>query len=281
MRLGTLRVGGRTRAVRVDERTATEIQGIDDLAALLARSDWRAVARAAQGDVHALASLASDAWAPVVPAPSKIVCVGLNYRDHIAEMGREEPEFPTLFAKYTDALIGAGDAIRVPREAAATLDWEGELTVVIGQEVRFATQEEAGRAIAGYTIMNDISVREHQRRTLQWLQGKTFEGTTPVGPWMTTTDEFTPGAVLTTTVDGDVVQRDSTGDLVFGPADLVAYVSRITTLRPGDLIATGTPGGVGSGMTPPRFLAHGSEVAVRIDGIGELRNTVDVFDVEG
>lgn len=278
MRLGTLRTARGSRAVRVDADRVVEIDGFADLGALLGADDWRGIAAEADGAAHPLDGLAPDAWETLVPSPPKVVCTGLNYRNHIIEMGRDLPEFPTLFAKYSDALIGAADPIRVPREAEATLDWEGELTIVIGREVRFATLEQAASAIAGYTVMNDVSVREHQKRTLQWLQGKTFEHSTPVGPWMVTADVFDAGAAITTTVDGDRVQHDSTGDLVFSPAELVAYISRIATLRPGDLVATGTPGGVGSGMTPPRFLRDGSVVEVAIDGIGTVRNVVEVFD---
>ncbi|MTE24229.1 fumarylacetoacetate hydrolase family protein [Microbacterium sp. ZXX196] len=278
MRLGTLRIGGRTRAVRVEAGIAVEIQGMADVGALLARPDWRRIAQRAQGTAHALSALAGDAWAPVVPAPSKIVCVGLNYRAHILEMGRELPEFPTLFAKYADALIGAGDPIRIPREAADTLDWEGELVVVVGEAVRFATPEAAARAIAGYTVMNDITVRGHQRRTTQWLQGKTFEATTPLGPWLVTADVAPAGSVLTTRVGDETVQSSTTDDLVFGAAELVSSISRITTLRPGDIIATGTPGGVGAARTPPRYLADGETVEVAIEGIGAVRNRVEVVD---
>ena len=156
------------------------------------------------------------------------------------------------------------------------VDWEAELAVVIGEPIRHADREAAEVVIAGYTIVNDVTARDWQNRTSQFLQGKTFESTTPVGPWMVTPDE--PGAMpgpdqrITCTVDGEVVQDATTGDLLFDPFDLVAYVSTIVTLRPGDIIATGTPAGVGAGRTPPRFLQDGQEVVTAISGIGELRN---------
>jgi acylpyruvate hydrolase len=158
------------------------------------------------------------------------------------------------------------------------VDWEVELAVVIGSEVRHAGRAEAGAAIAGYTVCNDISVRDFQRRTLQWLQGKTFEDSTPLGPWLVTTDELvadpadTPDLALSCEVDGDVRQSSRTSDLIFGPAEVIEYVSRIVTLDPGDVISTGTPGGVGMGRTPPVYLAPGQVVRTAIEGIGELVN---------
>ena len=213
-------------------------------------------------------------FAPVVLDPGKIVCVGVNYADHIAEMGREPPEFPTLFAKFTDALIGARDDIVLPAVSAAT-DWEVELALVIGRDVRHATDAEAASAIAGFTVANDVSMRDWQNRTLQWLQGKTFEHATPVGPWLVTPDEVggtAPDLELRCEVDGVLRQQSRTGQLVFGPAAIVAYVSSVVTLRPGDLILTGTPGGVGAAMDPPVFLAPGQVVRTAIEGIGELVN---------
>jgi acylpyruvate hydrolase len=156
------------------------------------------------------------------------------------------------------------------------MDWEAELAVVIGAEVGHADPEQARAAIAGYTVLNDVSARDWQFRTRQWHQGKTFEATTPVGPWLVTADDpavAAQGLTLTCEVDGDTVQKADTGDLVFDPATLVAYVSEIVTLAPGDVIATGTPGGVGHARTPARYLHDGSLLVTRIEGIGECRNT--------
>jgi len=265
MRLATIRLDARTAAVRVDEDSAVEL-GVDDLTRFLARPGWRAEAETADGPRHPLDSLD---YAPLVPRPDKVICVGLNYRAHIEEMGRELPAHPTLFAKYSGAMIGAFDPIRLPR-ISDHVDWEAELGVVIGAEVRHASDEEAAAAIAGYTVVNDVSVRDFQNRTKQWLQGKTFEGTTPVGPWLVVGEEA-PGAV-SCVVDGETMQEADSDDLVFGPTELVAYISRIITLLPGDLIATGTPGGVGHARTPPRYLTAGSEVVTRVEGVGETRN---------
>jgi acylpyruvate hydrolase len=268
MRLATIRTAAGTRAVRLDGRQAVET-GDADVRALLDRPDWRAHATAAAGPVHDVDGLD---YAPLVPAPEKILCVGQNYADHIAEMGHEPPAYPTIFAKYAPALVGAYDDIVLP-SASDAVDYEAELTVVIGMPVRHATREQAEAAIAGYTVMNDVSVRDWQMRTSQFLQGKTFEATTPLGPYLVTPDELTDGAwEISTVIDGETRQRSDTGQLVFGVLDLVVYLSTILTLRPGDVIATGTPGGVGHARKPPRYLRDGEEVVTAIAGIGECRN---------
>jgi acylpyruvate hydrolase len=169
-------------------------------------------------------------------------------------------------------LIGANDDIALPA-VSHQVDYEAELAVVVGARARHVPVEAAGAVIAGYAVLNDVSVRDYQRRTLQWLQGKTFEGTTPVGPWLVTPDESPgPGRELVCEVGGELMQQADTADLVFDPAALVSYVSTILTLEPGDIIATGTPGGVGAARTPPRFLAGGDVVVTRIAGLGECRN---------
>jgi len=274
MRVATLRTSTGTVAVRVDEDSLVEISGVADVGALLQHSDWRESAASAQGTRHATADLAPEAWAPVVPSPGKIICVGLNYRNHILEMGRELPEFPTLFAKYPEALIGPYDDLVLPAVAADAVDWEAEMAIVIGTTARNLDETAAAEAIAGYSIMNDVTMRDFQYRTPEWFQGKTFEATAPFGPVLVTPDEFTLGATLRGEVDGEVVQQVGTDDLVFGPAALVSYISHILTLKPGDVIATGTPGGVGHARKPPRYLSPGSTLLTAVEGIGELRNRV-------
>ncbi|RKN06265.1 fumarylacetoacetate hydrolase family protein [Streptomyces radicis] len=272
MRLTTLRTPDGTRAARVEGGTAVELNA-PDVGALLAHPGWRVLAAARGGAEHDLATAAS---APVVPRPGKIVCVGLNYRNHIAEMGRELPEHPTLFAKFPEALIGPADPIALD-PASHAVDWEAELAVVIGARVRRAGESEAAAAIAGFAALNDVTMRDWQYRTPQWLQGKTFEGTTPFGPALVTPDEL-PGGVrpsltLSATVDGEKVQESTTADLVFDPVTLVRYLSTILTLNPGDVIATGTPGGVGHARTPRRYLTEGSVLVTEVEGIGRLTNT--------
>jgi acylpyruvate hydrolase len=213
-------------------------------------------------------------FAPVVLHPGKIICLGLNYENHIRETGREPPEYPTLFAKFTEALIGARDPIVLPG-ASKMVDWEVELAFVIGKTVRHATDADAASAIAGFTIANDVSARDWQNRTVEWLQGKTFEHATPVGPWLVTPDELGgvhPDLAVTCEVDGVIRQDSRTSELVFTPVDIVRYVSEVITLRPGDLLLTGTPGGVGHAMDPPVYLHSGQVVRTAIEGIGELVN---------
>ena len=282
MKLATIRVpstvaGPATRAVKLVGDVLVDL-GDADLGAFLARPDWRERAEAARTDDGASTYPAADAdFAPLVPQPSKIVCVGLNYRNHILEMGRELPQYPALFAKFADSLVGANDEIVKPEESE-TFDWEAELALVIGRTVRRARGVEAETAIAGFTVLNDVSAREWQNRTGQWLQGKAWDSCTPVGPYLVTPDEL-PGGVSPTLnirleVDGEVMQDASTADLLFDPIALVEYVSTVVRLNPGDLIATGTPGGVGHAQKPPRYLTDGSSMVTSIEGIGQLRNRV-------
>ncbi len=270
MRLTTIRTADGTRAARVDGDRLVELAA-PDVAALLAGGPGALRDAATAGGPAR--DVATVDWAPVVPTPPKIICLGLNYEPHIREMGHDPPEVPTLFAKYAGALIGPRDPIVLPR-VSDRVDWEAELAFVIGTPVRHADDRAARAAIAGYTICNDISMRDWQRRTPQWLQGKTFESSTPVGPVLVTPDEVDDARDLRLRceVDGEIRQDARTSDLVFDPVSIVRYVSEILTLLPGDLISTGTPGGVGAGMTPPVFLRPGQVVRTVIDGIGELVN---------
>ncbi len=227
------------------------------------------------GGPHERLPMANVDWAPLVAQPSKIFCVGLNYREHVVEMGRELPPAPTYFAKFPDALIGAHDDIALPPAHVSTsIDFEVELCVVIGTAGRYIEAGDALDHVAGYTIMSDVSVRDWQRRTTQFLAGKTFEAMTPVGPVLTTTDELGDGRGLavTSTVDGVIKQNSTTDELIFGVPELIADLSKVCTLKPGDLIATGTPSGVGAARTPPEWLAPGNTLVTAIEGIGELRN---------
>lgn len=270
MKLLTLRTPNGTAAVRQDDDTLTEIAGYATVGDLLQNPDWKDVASAANGTTHAYdgADLAA-----VVPAPGKIICVGHNYRNHIKEMGREIPAHPTLFAKYAESLIGPNDDLALPAESDA-VDWEAELAVVIGKTGRRIAEASAADHIAGYAVLNDVSMRDYQFRTIQWLQGKTWESSTPFGPALVTTDEFSPGPLMSSAVDGETMQQTPTGDLVFTPEFLVSYISTIITLNPGDVIATGTPGGVGHARDPKVYLAEGQLLTTTIDGLGQLNNRV-------
>lgn len=272
MKVATARLTSTTVAVLVDEAagTATELPGISDVGALLAGPGLAAAPALASGTRHRLADLD---LAPVVPHPGKIVCVGLNYRAHILEMKRDLPDAPTLFAKFDDCLVGPTDDVVLPPESDS-VDWEGELAVVIGTSVRRARGADARAAIAGYSLCNDISMRDWQFRTREWLQGKVWADSTPLGPYLATPDELPADAQVVTLVDGVEMQRGDVHDLVFGPVELVEYVSTILPLHPGDVIVTGTPGGVGNARTPQVFLHDGQTVTVRVDGLGELTNRV-------
>ncbi len=268
MRLVTFRTSFGTRAGRVNGDGVTPLD-VPDVGALLALPDWESRVAAAEEPERPLADLD---LAPLILRPGKIICVGHNYRAHIEEMGAEMPEYPTLFAKFAGALVGPYDGIVLPR-VSEMVDWEVELAIVIGGAARHVEAEEAAAAIAGYTVANDVSVRDWQRRTPQWLQGKTFERTTPLGPALVTADELDASDVeVRSAVDDRVMQESTTADLLFPPAELVAYISQVITLEPGDVILSGTPSGVGAGRKPPEFLQPGQTLTTRIEGIGECVN---------
>lgn len=272
MKLATLRTADGTRAVRLDGDTLVDL-GYADLGELFAEDDWQGKAAAASGTAYPVEG--AD-FAPVVPNPSKVVCVGHNYTNHIKEMGRELPSYPTLFPKFAETLLGAHDDIAKPAETD-TLDWEVELAIVIGKQVRRADERQAADAIAGFTVMNDISLRDWQFRTIEWTQGKVWEATTPVGPYVVTPDEVggvRPALEVKTVVDGEVMQQDDTSTLLFDPVFLVRYISTVITLRPGDIIATGTPAGVGNARESKVFLVPGQTVVTEIAGLGACTNKV-------
>lgn len=264
MRFGTRRTtGGGTVAVRVEGAELVDLP-VADVGGLLAGDPGL---RTADGPRTPLADVR---WAPVVTQPGKVVCVGHNYRAHIAELGHAEPTAPTLFSKWADTLLGAGEPLVLPA-VSRQVDWEAELAVVVGVTLHRATPEQAAAAVGGWTIANDVSMRDWQKRTGQWLAGKAFDASTPLGPWLVTPDGFSPrGQTIRCLLDGEVVQEGDPGDLVFDAATLLADVSTFTTLRPGDVLLTGTPGGVGMARTPQRWLQPGQELVTEITGIGRL-----------
>jgi 2-keto-4-pentenoate hydratase/2-oxohepta-3-ene-1,7-dioic acid hydratase in catechol pathway len=209
-----------------------------------------------------------------IPRPGKIVCVGLNYRDHAAEQGAELPEAPLLFAKFTTALIGPGDAIVIP-PIVTKCDYEAELGVVLGRTVRQVSKENAMEAVAGYVVANDVSARDLQFGDGQWTRGKSPDTFCPVGPLVPAADVPDPHALpIRALLNGEVVQESTTANLVFGLAEVISYASQTATLEAGDLILTGTPAGVGIFRRPPRLLQPGDEITIEIDGIGSLTNPV-------
>jgi acylpyruvate hydrolase len=267
MRFATIRTDHGTTAARLDGDDLIPL-GAGDVGELLAGGGM-ANAQAGGQPVP----VAEADFAPVVTRPSKVICVGLNYRSHILETGRELPEYPTLFAKFADTLLGPRDDLVLP-SVSNRVDWEVELGVVIGRPVYRATPEEASAAIGGYTVINDVSMRDWQRRTLQWLAGKMFQHSTPAGPYLVTPDEVGDAADLEVRceVDGAVMQQSRTSDLLFSPAQIVSYASQAITLQPGDLIATGTCGGVGDARKPPVYLQPGNVLRTWIEGLGECLN---------
>lgn len=207
--------------------------------------------------------------------PEKIICVGHNYREHILEMGREIPEYPVVFAKFANTIIGPEDDIPF-YPISEQLDYEAEFVFVVGKEAKNVKEEDALDYVAGYSIANDVTYRDIQRRTLEWLQGKSVDGSAPIGPWIVTSDELQDpsGLAVTLKVNGEVRQQTNTENLVFTVPKLVAFLSNLMTLKPGDIILTGTPGGVGVAMDPPRFLTEGDVVTIDIDQVGTLENKV-------
>lgn len=210
-----------------------------------------------------------------IDRPEKIVCVGLNYRDHAEEQGTELPEAPLLFAKWPNTLIGPGEPIVIP-PITKQVDYEAELGVVIGRRVRGTSAENALDAVAGYLCLNDVSARDLQFSDGQWVRGKSLDTFCPVGPHFVSADDVPDPQALSirALVNGEVLQDSNTSNMIFSVAEIVAHVSQAITLEPGDLIATGTPAGVGAFRDPPIWLEPGDEVTIEIESIGALTNPV-------
>ncbi|WP_163536283.1 fumarylacetoacetate hydrolase family protein [Gracilibacillus sp. YIM 98692] len=208
-------------------------------------------------------------------SPEKMVCVGHNYREHILEMGRELPTNPVLFAKFPNTIIGPEDDIPY-YPISEQLDYEAEFAFIVGKQAWNVSEQEALEYVAGYTIVNDVTYRDIQRRTLQWLQGKAVEGSAPMGPWIVTSDELTDpsGLEVVLTVNGEERQHSNTKNLVFTVQKLVAFLSKLMKLEPGDVVLTGTPGGVGAARDPQVFLKDGDVVNITVNGVGTLENKV-------
>lgn len=213
---------------------------------------------------------------PPLSAPGKIICVGLNYVDHSIESGFTPPDYPTIFARFTSSLVGAGAPIIRPR-VSDQLDYEGEMVAVIGVGGRHIAEDYALEHVIGYSIFNDASVRDYQKKSPQWTIGKNFDNTGAFGPWLVTADELPSGGKglrIQTRLNGTVVQDASTNDMMFGVAKLISILSEAITLSPGDIIVSGTPAGVGVARTPPLFMKDGDMCEVEIEGIGLLCNNI-------
>jgi 2-keto-4-pentenoate hydratase/2-oxohepta-3-ene-1,7-dioic acid hydratase in catechol pathway len=210
-----------------------------------------------------------------VPRPPKLICVGLNYRDHAIESKMEIPRVPTIFSKFPSAVIAPGEPIVLPKNSTQP-DYEAEFAFVIGRGGRHIPAERWQDHVFGYTIINDVSARDFQMATTQWLMGKTFDTFAPMGPHIVSADEIRdPHALdISLTINGETLQHSNTRELIFKIPELVEFLSSVFTLEPGDIVSTGTPAGVGVARKPPRFLKPGDDVAVRVESIGELRNPV-------
>ncbi|MBL0373452.1 fumarylacetoacetate hydrolase family protein [Rhizobium sp. KVB221] len=268
MKLATLRIGGGTRAAILRDQAFYAL-------------DWPDVGGVLVSGVALLdlkpgpyvCSIADADYAPLVLRPPKIFCVGINYISHLQELAMEQPSHPTLFSKFHTSLAGANDDIALFGMSSA-IDWEAELVAVIGKWTSKADRDQAATAIAGFCLGNDVSARDLQTRTPQWLAGKTLDASTPLGPWLVSTDEIgvRPDLELSCSVNGTIMQHGRTGDLLFDAADLVVDISAFCTLEPGDIIFTGTPGGIGAARQPKQFLKSGDILMTEIDGLGRCVN---------
>jgi len=255
-----------------------ELQGdllipLAGLAELGGQSTEQALAGAARRTADAFP--ASEATLrPVIPNPAKVFCVGLNYQAHIQETGRNDSDYPVLFPKFAASLTGPFDTIDLPSESVQ-IDYEGELAVVIGKPGRRISADVAGDHVLGYTVANDLSMRDYQYKTHQWMQGKAWDACTPVGPYLVTQDEVDITAQrISTVLNGEKVQDSTIELLIFSIPRLIATISEFTALGTGDLILTGTPSGVGHRRTPPLYLKPGDVCSVEVTGVGTLRNQI-------
>jgi 2-keto-4-pentenoate hydratase/2-oxohepta-3-ene-1,7-dioic acid hydratase in catechol pathway len=214
-------------------------------------------------------------WLPVIPNPGKIVCVGLNYQDHVVETGRDNTEQPAIFLRLPESQVGHLQPIVRPKESTH-MDFEAEIAVIVGKPGRRITQKDSWSHIAGYSCYNDGSVRDWQRHTVQWTAGKNFARTGGFGPWMVTADEIPPGTkmALSCRLNGERMQHATTEQMIFKIPKIIEYVSTWTTLQPGDVLVTGTPGGVGARRTPPIWMKPGDKVEIEIDKVGILENSI-------
>lgn len=282
MKLVTFRSGDTTRLGVLDGEHVVDLNKADarvpaDLrTALKAGVDLHAAAQRAIASGEHRAPYASLELAPVVPEPGKIVCLGHNYYDHAKEGGNLKPVYPLIFFRGASSLIAHEDPVIRPR-VSEKLDYEAELMIVIGKRARHVKRENALDYVFGYACFNDVSVRDYQKRTTQWTIGKNFDGTGAFGPWLVTADDLPPGGeglTLRLILNGQVMQQASTSDMIWGVAETIELLTECLTLEPGDVVAMGTPAGVGWARDPSVWLKHGDVVEVDIERVGRLRNTV-------
>ena len=285
MKFVSYRAGAASRLAVVDGDSVIDLNRVlpevpaDARQALLAGVDLNAAARraielAGPGERQPLDGLA---LAPVVPEPGKTVCLGLNYYDHAAESGREKPVYPWFFLRGTSSLLAHGEAAARP-SVSEKFDYEAELAVVIGKRARHVSREDALGYVFGYACFNDMSVRDYQKRTPQWTIGKNFDRSGAFGPVLVSADALPPGGAglrIQSRLNGQVMQDANTRDMIWDVAETIALLSECLTLEPGDVIAMGTPAGVGQARTPPVWMKHGDTIEVEIEGVGLLVNRVE------
>jgi len=269
MRFASVLHDGQPHAVAIDDGTAIPLTGIAELGAHTPNQ----LLRDPPLDRGAAFDLSDATFRPLIPRPGKVICVGLNYKAHIEETHRDDSDYPVLFTKFATSLTGAYDSIAVPPESDA-VDYEGELAVVIGARARRVSTDRALDVVAGYTVANDVTMRDYQYRTHQWVQGKAWDASTPLGPALVTADEVGDPSALTlrTLVNGEVVQEATTDLMIFPIPTLISVISEFATLEPGDVILTGTPAGVGFRREPQLLMGNGDVAVVEIDGIGRTEN---------
>jgi 2-keto-4-pentenoate hydratase/2-oxohepta-3-ene-1,7-dioic acid hydratase in catechol pathway len=270
MKLVTFVSGGVSPKVGVVEGSQVrEVFGFSEMTAAIA-AGLPAITAAAKGPVQQLSSV--KLLAPI-PRPPKVICVGLNYRDHAIESNMPIPTIPVIFSKFSNTVIAPGEDVIIPKNTEKP-DYEAEFAFILGKPGRHVSKENAMDYVFGYTCVTDVSARDFQLATSQWLMGKTFDTFCPMGPWIVTADEIPDPHNLNIglKIDGEVVQNSSTKELIFNVPELVAHLSSVFTFEPGDVVSTGTPPGVGLGRKPPRWLKPGETMTVWIEGIGELTN---------
>jgi len=283
VKFATLVIQGQPRLCAVDGDTFVDLAAAqpqvpaDLRAALLAGVDLAAAAKAALASGAQRRPLAEATYAPLVPQPGKVICLGLNYYDHAKEGGREKPDYPWFFFRAPSSLVAHGEAGWLPK-VSTRFDYEAELAVVIGRTVpRHVKQADALQYVFGYSCFNDMSVRDYQKRTPQWTIGKNFDRTGGFGPVLVTADELAPGAAglrIQSRLNGQVMQDANTDDMIFSVAETIALLAEVLTLEPGDVIVMGTPAGVGQARNPPVWMKAGDTIEVEIDRVGLLSNAI-------
>ena len=272
----TTRLGVHTNDGIIDLASAQPQVAPDMVAALASGVDLIAAAKAAIASKERRLPLADIQYAPVVPRPGKVICLGLNYFDHAKEGGREKPEYPWFFLRGATSLIAHREDGLRPR-VSERFDYEAELAVVIGRRAKHLSQANALDCVFGYCCFNDMSVRDYQKKTPQWTIGKNFDGTGSLGPVLVSADELSAGATglrIQSRLNGKVMQDANTTDMIWGVAETIALLTECLTLEPGDVIAMGTPAGVGQARTPPVWMKHGDTIDIEIERIGLLSNPI-------